>query len=191
MEVRGVEPRSSEASASASPSAADSECSGGRDAIGAYPAALSGKSPACRLSTYVRVTEQGDSGIPTSRQPPIERHPKPVPSYHGQHLPCQMRSGPRRGRSVEVRGVEPRSSEASASASPSAADSECSGGRDAIGAYPAALSGECLTCRSRSPGRGIPHCDARSRRGGHPSGGRAAWLGSQCQVVVGTCMCSG
>ena len=72
-------------------------------------------------------------------------------------------NGPRGGRfSVEVRGVEPRSSEASAPASPSAADSEFVGRRDSIGEFPAAVSGIGLARRSRNPGGGIPQHDARS-----------------------------
>ena len=74
--------------------------------------------------------------------------------------------------SVEVGGIEPPSRETSASASPSAANSELSEHEDSVGKHPHALSGIVFPCRSRNPGRGIPHCNALHRRGGCPPGGQ-------------------
>jgi hypothetical protein len=48
------------------------------------------------------------------------------------------------------------------------------GRSDPVGGRPDAVSGSVSTRRSRNPGGSLPHCDARSRRGGHPPGGRAA-----------------
>ena len=73
---------------------------------------------------------------------------------------------------VEVGGIEPPSRETSASASPSAANSELSEHEDSVGKHPHALSGIVFPCRSRNPGRGIPHCNALHRRGGCPPGGQ-------------------
>jgi hypothetical protein len=98
------------------------------------------------------------------------------------------RSTPQRGTAVvEVRGVEPRSVKPSAQASPSAVVSERSAARNPDDEFPWAYPELALALRSRKPAGGIPTNDARSRPCGSRPGGRAAYLGSQCEVVFGTC----
>ncbi len=79
---------------------------------------------------------------------------------------------------VEVRGVEPRSSEVLASASPSAADSELVGPGTLSASFLRPYPELVFPRRSRIPARAFLHCDAPDRRGRNPPGGRAAYLGS-------------
>ena len=90
---------------------------------------------------------------------------------------------------VEVRGVEPRSAKPSALASPSAVVSELSANRNSDDEFPCAYSELVLTPRSRNPVKSIPRSDVRPRPCGSRPGGRATYLGSQCEVIFGTYWC--
>ncbi len=92
---------------------------------------------------------------------------------------------------MEVRGVEPRSVEISASASPSAADSEHSGHQDSVGKRLGALVGVGLsppvpTSRRRHPAKRRPTPGDRKLLGW-----TSCQLSSQCEVIFGTYVVSG
>ena len=90
---------------------------------------------------------------------------------------------------MEVAGVEPASLESLAPASPSAAVVELSGNGTPTAGFPLPYPGSIFALRSRTPEDASCIATPGSGEAGAHRMDGLRYLGSQCEVVFGTCVC--